>query len=66
MDFWIFRSRDTGQCLALSEEALQWQPISDDLGELLHEQPMSAAVARMYVTRYGGTIVEEPARPQTA
>lgn len=52
--------------MALSEEALLSQPISDELGDLLHEQPMSAAVAQMYITRYGGTIIDQAAQPEPA
>ena len=65
MGYWIFQDQEHGQCTAVADECLENHPISDELGELLHEGPMPAIIAKMYVARFGGRVVE-PCSGQSA
>lgn len=58
MSYWIFQDQESGQCTAIEDACLQKHPIADELGELLHDGPMPAMIAKMYVARFGGRVLE--------
>lgn len=58
MGYWIFQDEQTGLCTAINDGCLSAVRISDDLGELLHDGPMPLMIAKMYVAKRGGRIVE--------
>lgn len=58
MSYWIFRNEESGQFTAVADECLDQLAIGDELGELLHDGPMPAIIAKMYVSRFGGKLVQ--------
>lgn len=58
MSYWIFK-RDDGTCLAVEENHLEQYGISDDLGELVYDEPMPRLIARLQVAKDGGQLIPE-------
>lgn len=55
MSYWNFQRRDVG-CLSIHEQAAGSHEISDDLGELLYDDPMPWVIAQRHVLQLGGQL----------
>ena len=60
MSYWIFRNEESGQCTAVSDECLESLPIEEELGELLHDGPMPDIIAKLYLAKFGGEVLQRP------
>ncbi len=58
MGYWIFQDETSGQCTAINDDTLGCIAIGDELGELLHEGPMPLMIAKMYISKRGGRLVD--------